>query len=684
MPAPRAPEAATPLVTRDGTVLGTPAYMSPEQAAGDIDAMDGRSDVYAIGAMLYHLLAGHAPYLDGGGDPGPHRLWQRIRAGPPRALARAAPAAPQELIAIAERAMATKPAQRYPSMVALADDLRAYMEGRVVAAYEAGAFAELRKWVVRNRALAGALLLCAVTLVAGIVGFAIRSRQAARAAVAAAARESEARSSERRALQVTELVQTALVGSDPNQDGAQGYRVTDAMDAAIREIDGGALAADPLTEAALLQTIARILNGNGRSQDALRLAERALEVHERELPADHPERGRSSNLVAACLQSLGRCDAALPRFRAVLELRRRLGDRHAVADSLNKVGCCLEALGHKAEAVDAFREGLAVLRSVATGDSDARALLIDNLAYALRGLGGAEEALPEHERALAMYQRLHPGGHVRVAGSLNYIGSCLLEMEKRAEALEKFQAALAMRRALFGNEHPVVAESLNNVAACLRAMGQFAAARKCFEEALAIYREVYDGDHPAIATCLNNLGIVLSALRENAAARESAEAAYAMRLRLSDKDHPDTALVLNTLASCAMVAKDHETALAHFTSAAAMYRRLYPGDHAMVAAATNNVGYCLRQLGRLDAALAALQDAFAMRERLYRDKASLDMVVSLTNLATCLLAMGRASEALIYAERLQVMAGRAFPEGHARRKAATDLVQRVQTAVAGK
>ena len=160
----------SPLKTQEGSVAGTPQFMSPEQARGEHEALDARSDVYAVGAMLYALLAGHSPYVDRLPDGKALQFLQAIWEGPPTPLAPRAPAAPAELIAIAEKAMAREPAVRYAGALAMAEDLRAYLEGRVVRAYESGAWAELRKWVGRNKGFAASLAAALVAVVAGLSG----------------------------------------------------------------------------------------------------------------------------------------------------------------------------------------------------------------------------------------------------------------------------------------------------------------------------------------------------------------------------------------------------------------------------------------------------------------------------------------------------------------------------------
>ena len=158
------------LLTREGDVIGTPAYMPPEQARGDRNAIGPRSDVYSAGAMLYELLAGHAPYVEPAARVDNVALWRRVQSAPPARLSSIARArdVPPELVAICEKAMAREAAARYRDMSELAEDLRAYLERRVVRAYETGAVAELRKWVARNRGLAGAIAASVVLALLGL------------------------------------------------------------------------------------------------------------------------------------------------------------------------------------------------------------------------------------------------------------------------------------------------------------------------------------------------------------------------------------------------------------------------------------------------------------------------------------------------------------------------------------
>ncbi|MFO0633496.1 MAG: serine/threonine-protein kinase [Nannocystaceae bacterium] len=159
-----APECDDGLRTEAGTIVGTPSYMAPEQARGE--PLDRRADVYALGAMLYHVLAGRPPYARTAG----RSVLVDVVAGPPTPLRRVVPDAPPDLIAIVEQAMAREPAARYRDAAEFAADLRRFQTGQLVGARRYGTLAHLRRFVQRHAAaVAVAAVLGAVMLIGGVL-----------------------------------------------------------------------------------------------------------------------------------------------------------------------------------------------------------------------------------------------------------------------------------------------------------------------------------------------------------------------------------------------------------------------------------------------------------------------------------------------------------------------------------
>ncbi|MEM1413919.1 MAG: serine/threonine-protein kinase, partial [Myxococcota bacterium] len=165
--------------TLDGHAIGTPRYMSPEQARGDVAAIDERSDVYGLGAMLFELLSGKPPH-DG---KSAIDVIRQVLEHDPRPVLEVVPDAPRELAAIADRALARAPGARYADATELLAEIAAYQDGRRVDAYEYSSGELLRRFVARNKAATAAVasVLLAALVAAALVLGSWRSERRARA-----------------------------------------------------------------------------------------------------------------------------------------------------------------------------------------------------------------------------------------------------------------------------------------------------------------------------------------------------------------------------------------------------------------------------------------------------------------------------------------------------------------------
>jgi hypothetical protein len=190
-----------------GTVVGTPGFMPPEQAVGD--DVDARSDVYALGATLYHLLAGDPPYA----GSRPSEILDRTVAEPPPPLTERVPGVPPDLVTIVDKAMAAAPEARYRDAAAMGEDLRRFLSGQLVAAHHYSSRERVIRYVRRHRTVLGVLALAAAVL--AVVGTLSLRRIIAdrdRIATARAAAEAGRTDAERKSAELRRLADGLIIG----------------------------------------------------------------------------------------------------------------------------------------------------------------------------------------------------------------------------------------------------------------------------------------------------------------------------------------------------------------------------------------------------------------------------------------------------------------------------------------
>jgi eukaryotic-like serine/threonine-protein kinase len=301
----------SPLVTMDGDVIGTPSYMAPEQARGKLEEVGPRSDVYSLGAILYYMHTGQAAYVRPGERVSPHTVLSRVLDAPPIPVEKLAPHEPPELIAICEKAMARDPEQRYGSMLEVADDIQAFLENRVVRAYERGSLAEFKKWVVRNKGMAAGIAgMLTLALASGIFFFVQQRSENAQLRI----REGETLAAKNEAEKNLVRAKESEVAANKNLDLANERSIEAARQARMAEDNEESAKRSGYAANILAADYSLKLNEMGEARSRLRLADERLRGFEWQ----HLNQRTSAPLV-----SLG-------KFSGVEALGFRLGEDQAL------------------------------------------------------------------------------------------------------------------------------------------------------------------------------------------------------------------------------------------------------------------------------------------------------------------------------------------------------------------
>lgn len=596
LPEPRRVERESPVFTRDGQVMGTPAYMPPEQAAGRIEDLGPHSDVYAVGAILYHLLAGHPPHeLRTTASESTTQTEARIR--PPDPLPRTVPS---ELAAICEKAMSRDGRERYRDMTGMSADLAAFLGGKVVHAYETGPLAEARKWVRRNRGFAASLAAAVTALVVGlIVSLELKVR---------------ADENSEQAERIASFLEQTLSGAKPSVAlGRDTQMLGEMMDAAWKRIESGELSSAPEAELRMTWMIGDALRELDQLDRAKVVLRKAIERGRALGNAGAKHLAWSLSDLALVFEQQADITGALDAGREALAVSRRLfpGDHLDVATRLGNLALVVHKSGALAEAEELFQEALAMCQRLPVVDQEAVAEFKTGLANILVERGELEEGIEVAREAQRLLESLFPGPHPSVASAMCNVAAMLNKSGAIAEAETLARRSLEMRRAVFRGDSSDVAHGLDILGTILRNQRKLDDAKPILREALEMRRRLHPGDHRLVAESLNALGVLLRDERDYAAAEELFRETLAMRRRLSPGDNIELATALNNLAMTLRQrgGAAEQEAEPLLLEALQILERVLPEDDPVIASVNVNVGQLLESRGDLAGAEDRLRTA---------------------------------------------------------------------------
>jgi tetratricopeptide (TPR) repeat protein len=483
-----------------GTVLGTPHFMPPEQARGE--AVDERADVYALGAILYYLLAGAPPHA---GKTATEAL-AAAAAGPPPPIETKEADVPQELAAIVRKAMAGEASDRYPTAQELAADLRRFEAGQLVSVHQYSSVELLRRWFARNRVAVTVGGVLALGLVASMAAGVVGVRREAR--VAEAERD-KARLEAKKAQEINAFVQDMLGWADPHW-GGKDMPVAHVLDGAAQRATDE-LKNEPEVQAAVQLTIAHSYAGLGRLDEAEVLAKLALETRRRVLGPRHVEIARAVAELGGIRQDKGELKDAEALYSESLKMLHDLGQDGTLdaATTKTNLGSVYQALGRNADAERIDREALAQKRALVGNDATTVAVSLNNLGVVLGQRGEWAAAEPLHREALAIMRKVHGPEHMEVASALRTVAAVLEAQQKYDEAEPLYKEAVAQCTKLLGPDHPDTAWTLYNYAFMLWRKGDPGGAAIRARQVLALRGKTLPDTHPMVAASQQVLALSL-------------------------------------------------------------------------------------------------------------------------------------------------------------------------------
>jgi eukaryotic-like serine/threonine-protein kinase len=658
------------MFTAHGMLLGTPLYMSPEQAEVNNLDVDTRSDVYALGVILYELLTGTTPLE--------HRRlkeasWLELlrlikEEETPRPSARLSGSATLPRVAaqrqlepvkltrlvrgeldwIVLKALEKDRDRRYETANSFALDVQRYLAGESVLAAPPSASYRLRKFVRKHRA---AFLMAAVILFLLLAGVAVSTWQAVRATEAegeARLAERDARQAQKQAERDRDAKDLALQNEEQERKYAQAIadfvtndflaltsvegqerfgRPTEAYpgkDTTLRQLLDRAAAKldqrgglDPRIEAELRWMIGVNYRGLGEAGRAIPFLERCVALRKKWFGPGHEETLLAQNSLAVAYGSAGKLHQALPLIEETLKLlKAQLGADHPhTLICMNNLASAYRDAGKLHQALPLFKETLKLAKARLGTNHSVTLACMAGLGKCYLAAGKPDQALPLFKETLRRATARLGADHSVTLACMAGLGGCYLAVGKPDQALPLLEETLRLRKARLGADHPLTFTSMNDLAGAYRDAGKPDQALALLEETLKLTKAKLRADDPLTLSSMNNLAAAYLVAGKPDQALPLLEETFRLTKARLGADHPLTLASMNDLAGAYRDAGKLDQALPLIEATLKLVKAKLGADHPHTLICMNNLATAYRDAGKLDQALPLYQQAAAGMEK---------------------------------------------------------------------
>jgi serine/threonine protein kinase/tetratricopeptide (TPR) repeat protein len=635
------------LYTAHGLMMGTPLYMSPEQAEFNNLDVDTRTDIYALGVILYELLTGTTPLENRRFKAA---AWQEMlrlikEEEPPRPSARLSGSGSLPSVAAQRRLEPEKltrlvrgeldwivmkclekdRGRRYETANGLARDLGRYLHDEPVEACPPSTSYRLQKFVRKHRA---GLATAAAMTVLLLLGSTVSTWQAVRATRA----EAEARmmaEDEKRARAETQAMldfvekQVFAAARPEGLEGGLGREVTlrRAIEAALPFL-AQSFHDQPLIEARLRMALGTSFNYMEECKIAAGQFQKARAIYTEHRGPDHPDTLRSMSRLASCYNFLGQ----------------------------------------KTEAFKLIEETLALQKTKLSPDHDDTLESMSVLAYCYDASNRYVEALKLQEEVLVLRKAKHGSDHPDTLRSMHDVGRGYFALGRYAVVLKLDEERLALQKAKLGPDHPLTLWTKTMCASDYLVLGRYTEAVKLLEETLPLYKAKFGPDHHVATESSRTLAVCYQRLGRHADALKLYEETLELRKAKLGPDHPLTLIIMQHMASSyAVLGRHDETLKLHEQTLELRKAKLGP-DHFDTLQSMNNVALSYTALGHYADALKLHGQTLELRKaKLGPDHR--DTLWSMLSLANSYAALGRYDEALkLHEQTLELRKAKLGPD----------------------